>query len=157
VGAEEFSMKIQFECAEHGLEDVELGEGFAMAVIQDEEGHRGKAIGARYPAVVHWLQDEGLHRILFADDADEGAHIMKHLVDELMDESATENGHSDVEQVDAAEEEYHVGYEESIGPTDAELDAWLTKWFGEDKQPLPGHKFNRAFARELIEFGRSFT
>lgn len=152
-------MKIQFECEEHGLEDVELGEeGFAMAVIQDEEGHRGKAIGNRYPTVVYWLQDEDLHSIMFADDEDEGAHVMQHLVGEIMGASATGNGHSDdVEQVDAAETEYQVGYEEPIGPTDAELDAWLTEWFGETKQPLPGHKFNRPFARALIEFGRSFT
>lgn len=157
-------MKIQFECEEHGLEDVELGEeGFAMAVIQDEEGHRGKAIGARYPAVVYWLQDEDLHSIMFADDEDEGAHLMQHLVDELMHASATGNGHSDVEQLDAAEEEYHVGFEEPIGPTDEELDAWLDARFGVEPatmkpyKPRVGHKFNLVFARALIEFGRSFT
>ena len=157
-------MKIQFECAEHGLEDVELGEeGFAMAVFKTEEGYRGKAIGASYPAVVYWLQDEDLQRMMFADDEDDFAHVMQHLMDQLIGESATGNGHSNVEEVDAAVEEYHVGVEEPIGPTDAELDAWLDARFGVEPaamkpyKPRVGHKFNLAFARALIEFGRSFT
>jgi hypothetical protein len=163
VGAEEFTVKITYECSIHDneVEELDLFDGFAFAVQIDHEGIEGHALGQKYPAVLYWLEETNvgnrLQIMVFADDDDDAAHLMHHVMDELTAESATENGHSDVEQVDAAEEEYHVGYEESIGPTDAELDAWLTERFGEDKQPLPGHKFNRPFARALIEFGRSFT
>lgn len=155
-------MKVKYECSHHDgqWEELDLFKGFAFAVQIDDEGVEAHALGEKYPGVVYWLRDEDgeevLQRIVFAD-GEEATHLMGHVVEQLLAESATENGHSDVEEVDAAAEEYHVGYEEPIGPTDEELDAWLTERFGEDKQPLPGHKFNRAFARELIEFGRSFT
>lgn len=151
-------MKIKYECEEpgHEWEELDLVNGFAFAVVidpADPDGIIAHALGQRFPAVLHWLMDEELQRIVF--DADEGAHVIQHLVAELISDPG--NGHGDVE---------HVGPDHVIlpsgeltqvgGPTDEQLDAWLVGWFGEAK-PGAGHKFNLPFARALMEFGRSFA
>ena len=159
-------MKVKYECDQpgHDWEELDLVNGFAFAVVidpADPDGIIAHALGQKFSSVLYWLMDEELQRIVF--DEDEGAHVIRHLTDAIMAESGTGNGHSDVEQVDAAEEEYHVGFEEPIGPTDEELDAWLDARFGVEPATMKpykarvGHRFNLPFARALIEFGRSFT
>lgn len=145
-------MKVQFECPEHGWEDVELGDrGFVIMVdpMSDPEATLSKISGAEHPwTQVFWGNGDDVHSVEWGNVPDfEGRR--------LGPDGVTANGRSKTDDM------LDVGVEP--GPTDEELDAWLDAKFGVEPaamkpyKPRVGHKFNLAFARDLIAFGRSFT